>query len=261
MRTSILARFVGLGIVIVAAGCTGSTPPADHSSPTARPSTAASKDTSVAMSAADARGAQYDVKVASAQGKLSNPAATEPVEPGSLAGSAALPLDESAGEELVMPKVYLSQAHARLCRVGVGDPFPNIELADLEAHQQSLSRLLGKKLTVVVFWNGQQPSALDELKDLGPLVERRFSAQGVTVIGINSGDNPRLSAELAKHEGATFVNLVDPEGAALAEVGTGKIPRTYLVDATGKIVWFDIEYSRTTRRSLSQAIRYLLSQP
>ncbi|HEX3726882.1 MAG TPA: TlpA disulfide reductase family protein, partial [Pirellulales bacterium] len=199
-------------------------------------------------------------KVASAEGRLPSPAAVDPAEPGRLGGQTALPLDEVAGKDLVMPQVYLSQAHAQLCRVGVGDPFPDLELADLEGRQQSVSRLLGKRLTVVVFWNGQRPLALEELKDMES-VEKRFSPQGVAVIGINSGDSPKLAAELAGHAEVTFVNLVDPTGTALAQVGTGKIPRTYLVDATGKIVWFDIEYSRTTRRSLSQAIGYMLTQP
>jgi hypothetical protein len=36
------------------------------------------------------------------------------------------------------------------------------------------------------------------------------------------------------------------------------LPRTYLLDSSGKILWFDLEYSRSTRRELNQAIRYVL---
>jgi hypothetical protein len=32
------------------------------------------------------------------------------------------------------------------------------------------------------------------------------------------------------------------------------MPRTYLLDPTGKILWFDVEYSRSTRRDLSEAL-------
>jgi hypothetical protein len=49
--------------------------------------------------------------------------------------------------------------------------------------------------------------------------------------------------------------LLDAEGRAFAEVGSEKLPRTYLVDAQGKILWFDIEYSLSTRRELHQALR------
>ncbi len=37
------------------------------------------------------------------------------------------------------------------------------------------------------------------------------------------------------------------------------MPRTYLVDSQGKILWFDMEYSRSTRRDLRDAIRVVLN--
>jgi hypothetical protein len=43
-------------------------------------------------------------------------------------------------------------------------------------------------------------------------------------------------------------------------VASEKLPRTYLLDASGKILWFDIEYSRTTRQQLLSAIRFSLAQ-
>ncbi|HEV3138773.1 MAG TPA: TlpA disulfide reductase family protein, partial [Pirellulales bacterium] len=141
----------------------------------------------------------------------------------------------------------------------VGGSLPDLQLADSEGASQSLGKLMGPKLTVVVFWNGAQPSAMQELIDLGSDVADRFSGHGVAVVGINVGDDPQLARALAKSANARFPILDDPDGAAFGQIATKKIPRTYLVDATGKIVWLDIEYSRTTRRELSQAIRYLLS--
>jgi peroxiredoxin len=182
-------------------------------------------------------------------------------EPASAASAshAPLPLDDPHAAELTMPQVVLSQAHARTCLVGVGGTLPDLQLADLAGASQSLGKLMGSKLTVVMFWNGTQPSAMQELIDLGPDVANRFSGNGVTVVGINVGDDPQLARELAKSANARFPILGDPQGAAFGQIATQKIPRTYLVDATGKIAWLDIEYSRTTRRELSQAIRYLLS--
>jgi peroxiredoxin len=172
---------------------------------------------------------------------------------------APLPLDDPQAAELTMPQVVLSQAHAQTCLVGVGGSLPDLQLVDLEDVSQSISNLMGSKLTVVLFWNGAQPSAVQELIDLGPDVADRFSGHGVAVVGINVGDDPQLVREFAKTAKARFRMLGDPHGAAFGQVATRKIPRTYLVDATGKIAWLDIEYSRTTRRELNQAIRYLLS--
>jgi hypothetical protein len=55
--------------------------------------------------------------------------------------------------------------------------------------------------------------------------------------------------------------LCDPEQSLLARVAPGKVPATYLLDAAGKVLWFDIEYSRSTRRELAEAIRYTLAHP
>ena len=49
--------------------------------------------------------------------------------------------------------------------------------------------------------------------------------------------------------------LLDSEGEALAKVATRRLPRTYLLDKKGKILWFDMEYSASTRRDLRDAIR------
>ena len=59
---------------------------------------------------------------------------------------------------------------------------------------------------------------------------------------------------------ARFPNLLDDKGVALGAVATRKLPRTYLLDASGKILWFDIEYSNTTRRELREAIQFVLNQ-
>jgi peroxiredoxin len=191
-------------------------------------------------------------------GDVADSAAAEPAR--LPLAKATIPLDEAADSELTMPRVSLTQAHAKICRVQVGDVFPDAELADNKDQKQSIAKLLGPKLTVVVFWNGKKPSARQELADLEPTVIARFADKGLAVVAINSGDDPQLAKELATQAGNQFVALTDPDGGALSAIAPGRIPATYLLDAAGKILWFDIEYSRSTRRDLSQAIRYSLKQ-
>ena len=52
--------------------------------------------------------------------------------------------------------------------------------------------------------------------------------------------------------------LVDADRAYFRQVATEKLPRTYLLDRNGKILWFDLEYSRSMRRELQNAIQYYL---
>jgi peroxiredoxin len=210
---------------------------------------------------------KFEVKVDAPPDLPVEPASSEvasktdsPADPGAESRTKAeLPFNDPQAVELTLPQVVLSQEHAQTCRVGIGGTLPDFQLEDLQGTPQSLSKLMGSKLTVVVFWNSAQPSALQELTDLGPDVADRFSSHGVAVVGVSVGDDPQSARELAKTSNAHFPILSDPQGSAFGEVATGKIPRTYLVDATGKIAWLDIEYSRTTRRELTQAIRFLLS--
>ncbi len=253
------------GVSLTFFGCTqNAAPPA----PAAQSSSSKleAKDYDVKVASGTSRITQPEETRAGATGPLNStvPAASRQNTPTVPADANPLPtsvlaLDDAPVGELTMPRVALTQAHQQSCKVRVGDPFPDLQLADLQGRKQTFGSLLGKKLTVVAFWNGRQPTAREELADLGPRIAARFSASGVAVVGINSGDDPQLARELASQASAQFANLSDPDSSGLAQVGTGKIPRTYLLDSTGKIVWMDLEYSRTTRRDLNQAIRFMLA--
>jgi peroxiredoxin len=167
-----------------------------------------------------------------------------------------------ANAPATIPKVELSKGHEALCKVKVGDVLPAIELPDIGTSQQrKLSDLYGKTATVVVFWTGDRPMTRQLLADLGPDVTELFDDKGVSVVGIAVNETaPHAKAVLDK-AGAAFVNLLDASGKAFARVGSARLPRVYVVDRTGKILWFDIEYSQTTRRELHQALHATTGAP
>jgi peroxiredoxin len=80
------------------------------------------------------------------------------------------------------------------------------------------------------------------------------------VIGVAVKCSRDAASALAKKTGAKFTILLDETGKAYAAVGTDYLPRTYLIDSTGKILWLDLEYSATTRRQLNEAIRHVLEK-
>jgi peroxiredoxin len=272
------------GCILMLGGCSQSTSPDEHAQVPAEtsaesppieyaadaPSEAAPSD---APDPADAAPPEpSDVKVARAESRIEvptepprevpeeQPAAQELTPPGPLpAAEAPLPLDNVETANLTMPKVVLTEGHAATCRVGVGDAFPEIELADPAGEKKQLASLRGEKLTLVVFWNAREPVALEELSDLARYHQPRFGHEGLSIVAVNTGNEPQLAAELAKEAKATYPILCDPQGEALAKVATSHLPRTYLLDAQGQVLWFDLEYSPTTRRDLAQAIRYALA--
>lgn len=155
-----------------------------------------------------------------------------------------------------IPKVAFSKREEALCKVKVGDAMPAIALPQIGGNGAAkLGDLFGKKATVVVFWKSDRRMALEELADLGPDVVATFGKEGVSVVGIAVNEAAATAPNVLKKAGASFPNLLDADGKAFAQVGSERLPRTYLLDPSGKILWFDIEYSHATRRELHQALR------
>jgi peroxiredoxin len=159
-----------------------------------------------------------------------------------------------------MPEVKMPAALAQTCLVKVGDAMPEAALANLEGKPAALRSLLGKKLTAVLFWQSDNMYATQALEYLELDVVKQFGAKGVQAVGINVKDAPDAARKAVEESAAKYVNLLDPAGAYYAKVATEKIPRVYLLDAAGKVLWFDIEYSTSTRRDLERAIRFKLGE-
>jgi hypothetical protein len=55
--------------------------------------------------------------------------------------------------------------------------------------------------------------------------------------------------------------LLDTDRELFSRIATdGKTPRVYLLDAKGKILWFDVGFSRSARKNLLRAVRALLDR-
>jgi peroxiredoxin len=163
-----------------------------------------------------------------------------------------------APEKLAMPKVVLTDAHAKTCLVKVGDRLPEITLTEPTGRRQPLAGVLGKRLTVVFFWQTDNPYAVEELADLQHDVAKPFGEQGVEVVAVNVRDGAPAVDALVKQLGITYPVLLDAEGKAFEQIASRRLPRTYLLDDQEKVLWFDLEYSASTRRDLRDAIRVAL---
>jgi peroxiredoxin len=157
-----------------------------------------------------------------------------------------------------MPKVQLSKREQALCNVKVGDAMPEIELPKVAGGEKAkLASLFGKQATVVVFWKADRRMAREQLADVPVDVVELFGKEGVAVVGIAVNETAESAAAALAKADAKFTNLLDADGKAFAKVGSERLPRTYVLDGKGNIVWFDIEYSLTTRRELHDVLRLL----
>jgi len=95
-----------------------------------------------------------------------------------------------------------------------------------------------------------QRQHLELARDIaGPLAER-----GGRIVAVNVGDTAEKAAEAAKDAKDRILILLDPEKAYFGKLATERVPRVYVLDKEGRVLWFDLEYSRSTRRDLEQTI-------
>jgi peroxiredoxin len=164
-----------------------------------------------------------------------------------------------------IPKVAMSDEIRIACLVKVGDVMPSAELQDLDGKPHALESLAGEKLTVVCFWSAASPrqrlATVAMLEDLMREVVEPFGDRGVRVAAINVGNSAAEVRKDVEEAKATFPCLLDSKGEFFAKVAKDRrMPRIYLLDADGKILWFDVEYSRLTQESLLQAVRVILGE-
>ena len=162
-------------------------------------------------------------------------------------------------KSIEMPQVFLSEQHAATCRVQVNDKMPDMSVVDADGNSKNLNSFLGNRVTVVCFWSPENPLSSWQLSDLGPEVVERYASQGVNVVAISHGQTTQESRLEADRIGVEFPVLADEGGQAYDQVATRYLPRTYLLDGEGNILWFDLGYSDDTRRHLNQAIRFALA--
>jgi peroxiredoxin len=164
-----------------------------------------------------------------------------------------------SAEEIREPVLAFSQGHRETCLAFAGDAMPDATLLDGDGKSHVLRDSLGKRLTVVIFWNADNPYALDQFqeirRDVLPLVE-----QDVQAIAIHVGTPPEDYAELCHDSGQGVLCLIDADRAYFGQLATRMLPRTYVVDAAGKILWLDVEYSRSTRYDLRNALHFYLQK-
>lgn len=148
---------------------------------------------------------------------------------------------------IAVPEVVLSDDHQSLCLVGVGDPMPRVAATAPGGKSTELDALLGDKATVVAIHPARAGwMSRDLLADLGPDIGQPYAGKGVRVIavGIDRAAEPTAGVTVLKTS----------QSAVSEALGSGKLPRVYVLDSAGTIVWFDIEYSLSTRRELRGVI-------
>ncbi|MGL4943160.1 MAG: hypothetical protein ACRC46_08210 [Thermoguttaceae bacterium] len=129
--------------------------------------------------------------------------------------------------------VKLSAADEATCKVRVGDVFP-----------ESPNVPRGKP-TLVAFWPSSDKP-----------IDKLVAEEMLTSI-------PAILTKAGATDAITFVPLDATQEATLfaAVAQDAKPPRIFLLDAAGKVLWFDTEFSVATSDAIEQAARFVAQNP
>ena len=157
------------------------------------------------------------------------------------------------------PNVLLSKAHRDTCLKFINDKIdPNTTVTDINGSDHKLINLLSDRLTVLIFWKEESVLGLEQFRRIPVDVLATFASHRVKVIAANVGGDLASTKRITGDGADKIDSLVDRQGTLFQQFATAEVPRTYVLDKDGKILWMDLEYSQSTRRSLANALTYYL---
>lgn len=161
---------------------------------------------------------------------------------------------------ITKPSVVMSAGHKSTCLKSVGDTIADATVTDIKGSDHKLGELLSDRFTVLIFWAETSRPAMEQFRRIPIDVLGSFAKHRVKVITANVGGDVASTRRITGDAADKIVSLVDKDSNLFRQFASSRIPRTYLLDKSGKILWFDIEYSRSTQRELNNALNYYLQQ-
>lgn len=126
-------------------------------------------------------------------------------------------------------------------RAAPGERMPDFTLPGLDGPAVTLSRSLGAKATVVVFWASWSPRSAEVLSDM-QIFFRKYGGGDLQVVAVNVEHevwDPSDAARLRQYlngEGVAYPVVVDADLSVFAGLGLNTVPSSALLDASGVIL-------------------------
>jgi thiol-disulfide isomerase/thioredoxin len=131
--------------------------------------------------------------------------------------------------------------------VSPGEIPPDFNLSDLEGNKYSPKSFVGNN-TILSFWASWCEPCIREL----PALERLHSqkSNGINVVSIGIDDSLANLKREASKAGVTFPVLIDSGGVAKRRYRVSGVPETFLLGASGKLVFILDENGKPSTRLL-----------
>ena len=137
--------------------------------------------------------------------------------------------------------------------VKVGEMAPDFSVEMLDGRTIKLSELRGK-VVMVCFWATWCPPCRQEMAHLQEGVIDHFAGKDLVVLPISRGEKRDVVEKFITNNGYTFGVGLDPERAIYDMYASNYVPRTFIVDKSGKVTYRVAGYDEETAEAVNAAI-------
>lgn len=138
-------------------------------------------------------------------------------------------------------------------RTSVGQQMPAFSIRDTAGRTFDMRALRGS-VVVVNFWATWCPPCRAELPRLEKEIWEKYKSGKFVVIAIGREETDDAITKYAAEHGLTFRIAADPKRAVYGLFASAGIPRTYVVDRTGRIVFQSVGFEESEFEHLKQVV-------
>ena len=153
-----------------------------------------------------------------------------------------------------------SQEEKESTLVSIGDDAPDFSVTMMDGTNVKLSDLRGK-VVLLNFWATWCPPCLKELHEIPDPVINRFKNEEFVFLPISRGEKPEVVQKKIDQfvaKGIILNSGLDPERKIYSLYAKEMIPRNFLIDQDGKIVYLSIGFDENSLPTLVSKIEKLL---
>lgn len=140
--------------------------------------------------------------------------------------------------------------------INAGDEAPDFTVEMLDGSKVALSALQGKP-TLLIFWATWCPPCRLELSKLQEHIIDRYGDK-INVLPISRGEERAKVEEYISKMGYTFAVGLDGDQSIYRKYATNYIPRCFVIDANGKVLYSGVGYDEAIAKEVEQNIEKAL---
>ena len=141
--------------------------------------------------------------------------------------------------------------------INAGDVAPDFTVEMLDGSTVTLSALQGKP-TLLIFWATWCPPCRLELSKLQEHIIDRYGDK-INVLPISRGEERATVEDYISNMGYTFAIGLDGDQSIYNNYATNYIPRCFVIDANGKVLYSGVGYDEAIAKEVEESIEEALS--